>query len=82
MSQKFYQEMREKKAIQAVALLPIANVFDFLLSSGAIRPNPERLESIGKLPTGKERYAAKKKLLEETFANMIERGEELTIPTE
>ena len=81
MAQKFYQEMREKKAIQAVALLPIASVFDFLLSSGAIKPVPGRLESIGKLPTEKERYAAKKKLLEETFANMIERGEELTIPS-
>lgn len=81
MAQKLYQEMREKKTIQAVALLPIANVFDFLLSSGAIKPNPERLKSIGKLPAEKERYAAKKKLLEETFANMIERGEELTIPT-
>ena len=81
MAQKFYQEMREKKAIQAVALLPIANVFDFLLSSGAIQPDPERLEAIGKLPTEKERYAAKRKLLEETFAGMISRGDGLTIPS-
>lgn len=80
-SRRYFDEVKKEGRILSGFDLPIANAFDFLLSSGTIKPDPERLEAIGKLPTEKERYAAKRKLLEDTFAEMISRREELTIPS-
>ena len=82
MSRRYFDEKKKEGRILSGFSLPIAGVFDFLLSSGAIKPNPERLEAIDKLSIEKDRYAAKRKLLEETFAEMISRSEELTIPSE
>ena len=82
MSRRYFDEKKKEGRILSSFSLPIASVFDFLLSSGAIQPNPERLEAIDKLSNEKETYSAKRKLLEETFADMISRGEELTIPSE
>lgn len=81
MSNNYYREVREKGHILSSIDLPVASVFDFLLSSRAIKVEPKKLEPIGKLTTDKERYAAKRKLLEETFIDMISRGEALTMPS-
>lgn len=81
MSCRYFEEMKKEGRILSGFGLPIAGAFDFLLSSDVIKPDPNRLDAIGKLPTEKERYAAKRKLLEETFAEMISRGEGLTIPS-
>ena len=81
MAGKHFDEMKKEGHSLSGFDLPIARVFDFLLSSGAIKPNPEKMGTIGKLPTEKARYFAKRKLLEETFTEMISHGEELAIPS-
>ena len=81
MSRRYFDEMKKEGRILSGLGIPIANAFDFLLSSGAIEPDPERLEAISKIEDVLEKYAAKRKLLEETFAKMISRGEGLTIPS-
>ena len=81
MSCRYFEEMKKEGRILSRIDLPVASVFDFLLSSGAIKPGPERLDTISKIDNVLEKYAAKRKLLEEIFAEMIGRGEALTMPS-
>ena len=81
MARQFYEEVRKEKRIKAIADLPVAEVLDFLLSRGVIAPTEEQLESVKKEETAKDRCRAKRKLLEEIFAQMIAAGEGLTIPS-
>lgn len=81
MSCQLFKEVREKGRILATVDLPVAHVFDFLLSTGAISASAEQLEAVKKKKDSLEQYAAKRKLLEEIFAEKIAAGEGLTIPS-
>lgn len=81
LARQLFEEVRKTGKFHTGYALPIANLFDHLISIGAITANPERLEAIGRMGTEKEKNAAKRKLLEEIFAEMVAAGRGLIIPS-
>ena len=81
LARQLFEEVRKTGRIHTGYALPVANVFDYLILIGAIAASPGRLKDIEQMGTDKEKYVAKRKFLEDIFAEMIAAGNELTIPS-